>query len=220
MPDRRLHLLVEGQTERIVVRDVVQPYLESNGWLVSSSIIATKRPAAGPASRGGVTSWAKLEREIRRLLRDSGLDVLTTMIDYYAFPQDAPGMATRPAGSPVQRVGHVEKALSRAIDDGRFVPHLTLHEVESWVFAAADQLGEWLDSPELAARLKSDAAAAGGPEWVNDGPATAPSKRLLGYQSDYLKTEDGPAAILELGVARLRPQCPHLDGWLADLESR
>jgi hypothetical protein len=220
MPDRRLHLLVEGQTERIVVRDVLQPYLESTGWLVGSSIVATKRPATGPARRGGVSSWGKLEREIRRLLRDSGLDVLTTIVDYYAFPQDGPGMDTRPVSGAVQRVTHVEKALAKVIGDPRFVPHLTLHEVESWVFAAADQLGEWLGSRELAERLTFDSAAAGGPELVNDAPATAPSKRLLGYRSDYVKTEDGPAAIMELGVAGLRSRCPHLDGWLSELYRR
>ncbi|HEY3748030.1 MAG TPA: hypothetical protein VGL80_02430 [Pseudonocardiaceae bacterium] len=54
MPDRRLHLLVEGQTELIVARDVLQPYLEDMGWLVKASIIATRRPATGPANRGGV----------------------------------------------------------------------------------------------------------------------------------------------------------------------
>ncbi|HEY3748029.1 MAG TPA: DUF4276 family protein, partial [Pseudonocardiaceae bacterium] len=100
--------------------------------------------------------------------------------------------------------------MSTAIGDRRFVPHLTLHELEAWVFAAADQLGEWLGNPELAAQLKSDSAAAGGPESVNGDPETAPSKRLCRYQRGYLKLEDGPAAIIELGVPKLRAKCPHL----------
>lgn len=219
MSDRRLHLLVEGQTEEIVVGDVIQPYLDSTGWLVTTSILATKRPAGGPKHRGGVTSWAKLEREIRLLLRDTSLDVLTTLIDYYAFPSDAPGMATRPAGDAGERVEHVERAMAAAIGDQRFVPHLTLHEMESWVFAAADQLGEWHGSPELAARLRDDCLRAGGPELVNDGPKTAPSKRLLSYHPGYMKTLDGPLAIAELGLAELRACCPHLDQWLTDLGS-
>ena len=50
-----------------------------------------------------------------------------------------------------------------------------------------------------------------------DGPATAPSKRLLAYYPGYVKTQDGPAAIELLGVDGLRSGCPHLDRWLAGL---
>lgn len=219
MADRRLHLLVEGQTEEVVVRDVFEPYLDSMGWLVSSSILTTKRPAGGPNHHGGVTSWAKLKHEIRLLLRDTSLDVLTTLIDYYAFPSDAPGMATRPPGDSVGRAEHVECAMAAAIGDPRFLPHLTLHEMESWVFAAADQLGELYGTPELAQLLKTDSVAAGGPELVNDGVTTAPSKRLMRYRPGYMKTVDGPLAIAELGLAELRACCPHLDQWLTDLGS-
>jgi hypothetical protein len=67
MADRRLHLLVEGQTEETIVRDVLEPYLAAEGCLVTSSILTTRRPAGGPAHHGGVTSWPKLEREIRML---------------------------------------------------------------------------------------------------------------------------------------------------------
>lgn len=168
-----------------------------------------------------MTSWPKLEREIRRLLRDSGLDVLTTIVDYYGLPDDVPGMATRPNGNDAHaRVGQVEAALARAIGDPRFVPHLTMHEVESWVFAAAEQLADLYQEPALLDRLLADVDAVGGPELVNDGPTTAPSKRLLKYRPDYLKTTDGPLAVSELGLDSLRRGCPHLDAWLRDLELR
>lgn len=220
MAEHRLHVLVEGQTEEVIVREVLEPHWSAAGWLVTPSILKTKVPASGRAHRGGVTSWAKLEREIRHLLRDSSLTVLSTVIDYYGFPDDAPGMADRPSGGPLARVGHVESAVAAAIDDPRFVPHLTLHEAESWVFAAAEQLGDWYGDPKLAARVRSDADQAGGPELVNESPATAPAKRLLAYRPDYTKTLDGPAAIAELGLRALRRQCPHLDGWLDRLATR
>jgi hypothetical protein len=54
MPERnRLHLLLEGQTEETIVREVIEPYLASIGWLVDYSIIKTKRLAGGGAHRGG-----------------------------------------------------------------------------------------------------------------------------------------------------------------------
>lgn len=218
MADRRLHLLVEGQTEELIVSTVIQPHLESAGWLVSRSILATKRPAGGPAHRGGVTSWAKLAREITRLLSDTSLDLLTTVIDYYGLPDDVPGMATRPAGDPMSRVCHVEGEMSAVIGNRRFLPHLTLHESETWVFAAAPQLGDLYGDSELVRLMQADIAEAGGPELINDGRATAPSKRLEQYRPGYAKTIDGPLAIGELGLAELRRQCRHLDRWLSGLD--
>jgi hypothetical protein len=215
---RRIHLLVEGQTEEIVVNNVLGPYLTPRGWAVTTSLVTTKRPASGPAHKGGVTKWAKLELDIRLLLQDSSLDVLTTLFDYYAFPPDSPGMDTRPIGTPYERVGHVEEEVHTAIANQRFLPHLVLHELETWVFAAADQLGSFRAEPDLAKQLKSDVAEAGGPELVNEDPSTAPSKRLAAYCRGYTKTFDGPLAIAELGINRLRAQCPHFDQWLNKLD--
>jgi len=137
---RRLHLLVEGQTEETVAREVLAPYLGERGFWITSSILVTRRPAGSAWNRGGVTSWSRLAGDVRRLLRDSSLDILTTMIDYYGFPVDAPGMADRPDGCAPERVRHVESAIATTVGDPRFVPHLVLHELEAWVFAAADQL--------------------------------------------------------------------------------
>lgn len=215
----RLHFLVEGQSEEIVVNNVLGPYLAERGWTVSQSIVTTRRPAGGPNHRGGVSSWTKVEREIKLLLRDSSIRVLTTLFDFYAFPPDAPGMADIPSGLPPHdRVAHVERSLVAATADHRFVPHLILHELETWVFAAAEQVGCLL--PGLTERLVKDVHVAGGPELVNDGPDTAPSKRIVNYCPQYSKTNDGPLAIADLGVAQLRNQCPHLDAWLDLLDSR
>lgn len=218
MPDRRLHLLVEGHTENAVVRNIVGPHLESAGWIVSWSIVKTGQPRGGPVARGGVTSWTKLANEIKFMLHGRGFALLTTMIDYYAFPLDAPGMSTRPAGDARAAVEHVEHAIADAVGDRRFVPHLTLHELEAWVFAAADQLGELYGDHEIAKRMRADVADAGGSELINGGRATAPSKRLLRYWPDYAKIDDGPLAIAELGLPALRERCPHLDAWLVRLE--
>jgi hypothetical protein len=215
----RLHLLLEGQTEETIAREIISPHLESIGWLVSFSVIKTKRPAAGPAHRGGVSRWSRVERDVRLLLGDSSIAVVTTLLDYYAFPGDAPGMADRPAGNAITKVAHVERAMAAALRDGRFLPNLVLHETEAWVFAAHDQLGSLYGDPALARKLQQDIDAAGGPELVNDGPSTAPSKRLLRYRPDYVKTLDGPIAIADLGLPGLRRHCPHLDQWLTKLEA-
>jgi hypothetical protein len=155
-----VHLLLEGQTEERVAVGLFQPFLESLGWSVTQSTLITGRPRLGSAYRGGVSTWTKLRRELTALLRDCSIDVLTTIIDYYGLPRDAPGMADRPAGPAEARVQHVEAAMARAIGDDRFVPHLSLHELEAWVYAAAAPLGELLGAPRLAETLQREAQAA------------------------------------------------------------
>jgi len=214
---RRLHVLVEGQTEENVLRDLLQPHFETLGWSVTHSLVKTKRTAVGPDHGGGITGWRQVERDVRLLLGNTNLDVLTTLFDYYAFPADSPGMSTRPSGDPYGRVAYVEKELAAHFKDLRFRPHLILHELEAWVFAAADQLGEFLGE-ELGDKLRHDVAASGGAELVNDTPETAPSKRLLRYCPGYSKPLDGPLALIECGLPELRLRCPRLDGWLSSFE--
>lgn len=214
---RRLHLLVEGQTEETVVNRVLGPHLASAGWAVTTSLVKTKRPAGGPSHKGGITTWKQVETDVRLLLGDTSLTVLTTLFDYYGLPADFPGMQDRPVGDAYERVAHVEAEFAAKINDRRFRPHLAVHELEAWVFAAAEELG-MLHGPEIAEQLRADERLAGGPELVNDDPATAPSKRILRYCPGYAKTSDGPMAIEELGLSRLRERCPHLDAWLSSLE--
>ncbi len=176
--------------------------------------------ASGPAKRGGVTSWNRLENEIRRVLQDPTIDVVTTMIDYYGLPQDAPGMSTRPDASAHEGVTYVETEIERKIGDPRFVPHVVLHEIESWVLAAAPQLGDLVGDSRVARRLARIVDDHGGPELVDNGVTTAPSKRIRDIYPAFDKTLDGPLAVIDLGLAELRRRCPHADAWLYRLEER
>jgi hypothetical protein len=146
--------------------------------------------------------------------------VLTTLFDYYGFPSDAPGMATRPMGTATDKVEHVEEALRATVGDHRFMPHLVQHELETWVFAAGEQLAGLRDDPAVAEQIKRDCVEAGGPELVNDDPKNAPSKRLARYCPGYVKTLEGPLAISDLGIDGLKAQCPHFAAWLDKLSSR
>jgi Domain of unknown function (DUF4276) len=217
---RHLHILCEGQTEEIVVRDVIEPHFAALGVRVTKSTLITKRPAGGPAFKGGLSKWAKLEPELRRLLGDSSTDVLTTMFDYYAFPADAPGVADRPSGSPYERVRHVESALAKKVDDRRFLPNLVLHEIEAWVLADCGRLGDLMGDSGPAEQLGRTVQLASGPELVNDGTDTAPSKRIMRAYPQYIKTIDGPLVVMDTGLDMIRQRCPHTDDWLRQIEAR
>lgn len=109
--------------------------------------------------------------------------------------------------------------MADAVNHPSFVPHLTLHETETWVLAAVEHVGTLFNDSAGAAHLRVMAQAAGGPELVNDGARTAPSKRLLARWPKYQKTLDGPLAVEKLGLVGLRQQCPHADSWLSHIES-
>ncbi|MGH3978995.1 MAG: DUF4276 family protein [Pseudonocardiaceae bacterium] len=135
----RIHVLVEGQTEKIVFDELIAAELQAAGHYPSSSIVATKKPAAGGKFRGGVTSWHQLRSEILKLA--PAFDLVSTMIDYYGFPADAPGMSDRPSGPASLRASHVEQRIAESVDCTHFRPFLVMHEIEAWVLAAAAHLG-------------------------------------------------------------------------------
>ena len=129
-------------------------------------------------------------------------------------------MADRPHGSPYDRVRHVESALVQAIDDKRFLPNLVLHEIEAWVLADCGRLGQVLGDSGPAAELERIVQRESGPELVNDGTDTAPSKRIMSAYPRYTKTVDGPLVIADAGLDSIRCSCPHLDAWLREIEAR
>jgi hypothetical protein len=63
---RRLHILVEGQTEETLVRDVLAPHLGSRGIHATSVLLKTKRLKTGGSFKGGVTSTRQVVEDIRR----------------------------------------------------------------------------------------------------------------------------------------------------------
>ncbi|HEY4722728.1 MAG TPA: DUF4276 family protein, partial [Anaerolineae bacterium] len=59
------------------------------------------------------------------------------------------------------------------------------------------------------------------PELINDGEATAPSKRIIARIPDYegSKRSAGPLIAGKIGLPTIRQKCPHFNAWLAKLES-
>jgi hypothetical protein len=117
-------------------------------------------------------------------------------------------------------VQHVESALAKAIDDKRFLPNLVLHEIEAWVLADCTRLGRMMGDAGPAVELERIVQLASGPELVDDGADTAPSKRIMNAYPRYGKTIDGPLVIMDAGLDLIRRSCPHTASWLQEIESR
>lgn len=217
---KRALILVEGQTEERFVKDALAPAFWPRGLFFSPTILVTKRVKNGTNFKGGVTSFARFRNDARRLLNSSGGALVTTMLDYNGLPGDFPGMKNRPNGTPQQRVSHVEQAIWQHFGSPRnFIPFLALHEFEAWLFSSPDELprvmAEDRAQPELAAIRESVST----PEEIDERPEFAPSKRIEALFPGYRKTLHGTRAAAQIGLARIRAECPHFHEWLIKLEN-
>jgi Domain of unknown function (DUF4276) len=82
------------------------------------------------------------------------------------------------------------------------------------------RLGEVMGEPGPAAELQRIVNLESGPELVNDGVDTVPSKRIMRVYPQYTKTIDGPLVIVAVGLDTIQTTCPHADEWLRELETR
>jgi hypothetical protein len=149
------------------------------------------------------------------------------MVDYYGLPPDYPGLESDdcpPSSRLYDRIDCLESRLGEAIGDThRFVPHLQAHEFEALLFSDVKVIDRALrmHSP-VESRLddlQSIVDHFDNPEWIDDGAETAPSKRLKGLFPRYDKVLHGELIAHDIGLHRIREACPHLDSWVAQLES-
>ena len=104
----------------------------------------------------------------------------------------------------------------------RFIPYLQLHEFEALLFANVAKLDEAVSA--LLGRSRLDALhrildECGGPEEIDEGAETAPSKRLKQLYPTYDKRLFGELVAEQTGIDAIRAACPHFDAWLRRLEA-
>ena len=218
----RLLILVEGQTERGFVNDVLAPHLSSCGVFVRATMVKT--------SGSGIVRWeGALNRIIRLLKQDSG-QIISTMVDYYGMPRDWPGRDTTPPGgaTPSQIAEPIERAMLAAVgrdmggdfNPSRFVPYVMMHEFEAMLFSDCAAFGDGIGRCDLADAFQSIRDEFATPEAIDDSPQLAPSKRIedLICRPRYQKRLMGPLAAQRIGLAAIRKECPHFGDWLGRLE--
>ena len=139
------------------------------------------------------------------------------LIDYYQYPKGAPGRDAE-CRNHGEHQRAITKALRAAHPDPRFRPLVVLHEIESLVLAAVDAgQGDGVIPDHALADLRRAITRAGGPEKVNNGPSTSPSKRLARASRHYDKVMTGPGLIADAGLSAILERCPVFAAWWKDL---
>ena len=221
----RLYLFAEGQTEQTFADTVLRPYLADHGIYLHGAVLVANSHRKHRTHQGGVRKFQAIQKDITRFLKqDSKVDAFfTSMIDLYRLPEDFPGFkeAEKHRSEPYRRVGMLEELWARETGDRRFIPHIQLHEYEAYLFVNVSILSNYYDDRQRdIALLKASADAFDSPELIDDGPETAPSKRIIcrlqQYESD--KPTVGVQAAERIGLPEIRRKCPHFAQWLERLE--
>jgi hypothetical protein len=224
----RLHILAEGQTEEGFINEILAPELAAYDIVVDVHCITTGRHR-GKVFRGGLVNYEHLARDLTLWMKEDRIEDswFTTMFDFYALPNNFPGLGTLlPALGAPDRVASLEAGLHRDIVtrlaglpvSQRFIPYIQLHEFEALLFAGPETFLEaFPDSAQAVSRLGAIRIAFPNPEDINDKPATAPSKRILDLFPDYQKPVAGLLIAQRIGLAAIRATCPRFDAWIARL---
>lgn len=165
-------------------------------------------------TRGDIIRWMKED--------DNPDSYFSTMFDLFALPTDFPSFAKvqgRP--DPHAKVNELEKAFAADIAGQRFLPYLQLHEFEALLLSDPSKFAvEFLNHDTAIENLSKMCSEFDSPEVIDEGPETAPSKRIIQEIPEYAgrKASAGPRIARTIGLEMIRRKCLHFDQWLASLE--
>jgi Domain of unknown function (DUF4276) len=218
----RLYLFAEGQTEETFANKILMPHLANYDVYLEPLMVCHARRRGRP-HRGGVRNYEPMRNDILRFLaQEKAPNVsFTTMIDLYAIPARFPRLreAEGLRNDPFQRVEFLQQAFAEDINDPRFIPYIQLHEFEAILFSDPSGFQYFYSHHEAQiAELQAIADGHTSPELIDDGPQTAPSKRIIAQFPDHAKPLMGPDVAEWIGLDTIRAKCPHVHAWLSRLE--
>ena len=218
----RVNIICEGETEASFARNLLAP---SFGYK-NIAILPTRIGQSG--RKGGNVTFDRLYRNVRNLLLSDRGAYCTTFFDYYGLATSFPGKSEA-RNSPIVSDKHtvicanVQEMLSRHIDEApmqRFIPYVQMYEFEGLLFSDPAALARSIGKAELEHRFFQIRADGETPEHINDDSHTAPSKRIIGLVDGYALQKPLLArrAAEEIGLPKIRQECPLFDAWLSKLE--
>ena len=214
-------IVCEGRTEESFSRNVLGPALANHDVYVLPRLVATSS-----ISKGGALNRQRVLRFLRNTLRERTDTYVTTFFDLYGLPSDFPGRSEATQGDPVECAKaietrfHAEVIQEARCRPDRFFPHIQPYEFESLLFSDTSRFKEEEPSwRKFALQFAAARQSAESPEHINDGDSTHPSARLKSLMTPgYSKVQHGTAISMRIGLACMRFECRHFNGWVTRLE--
>lgn len=219
----RLNVITERQTEEQFVKKVLSKYL--NISVNARSVLTSTDQGKHRPNRGGLAKYHQVKSDIEKWLKqESRKDcIFTSMFDLYRLPNDFPGFQdVQSVMDPYQRIQRLEDEFYNDVADKRFIPYIQLHEFEALLFVnIRDLQSVYIEHFHQISRLERiKESFQGNPELIDDGPTTAPSKRILQEIPEYKKVIGGTLVAQRIGIQNMRNQCQHFNRWLAKIEEK
>ncbi len=211
----RLFVYCEGQTEESFVSMVLSQVL-INYNIIAIPIIAETKRTANKKYKGGIASYKKVRTEIVKLCKSDSSSFITTMLDYYALPDDTPGLPA--IGKNIyEKAKYIESQFAENIALPNFIPNIILHEFEGLLFSKPESFSFCSSEQDKLASIKKIRDSFETPEHINDGVNTAPSKRILKVFKSYNKITDSTNIAIDIGVDVIIKECHHFREWIAQI---
>ena len=203
----RLAIVVEGETEEEFVKAVLASHLRSRG---------VEPQPIKPRGRGGNITVALLAEKMSKL--QWNFDHVTSLVDFYGFRGRQQGETVEDLEMRVNT--DVTRLVGSDSDRSRTFTYVQRHEFEGLLFSEVAAFSALLDLPSQSVEsLRGIRASFETPEDIDDGPTTAPSKRIMQLVPGYRKRLYGPLLAEEMGLQAMRAECPRFDSWVSRLES-
>ena len=206
-----LAIVVEGPTETEFVDKVLAPHLRERGV------------CPFPNSLDGHVFVARLASRIAGWLRPPGSDFVTSLVDFYGFRDKQSGETV---GELQDRITvHIADEIRRSSPQGyepcRVIPYVQQHEFEALLFSDVNAVAAVLPriSQGSVAALRGVRCRYPTPEDINDDPDTAPSKQIERVIRGYNKRRHGYLVAEEIGLDKIRAECPRFNDWVTRLEA-
>jgi hypothetical protein len=217
----RVYVVVEGPTEESFVNNILAPFLWERRIFLTPIIVGV------PGQKGGRTNYARVKKDVLMLLNQDRTAYCSTMLDFCGLGNGFPSMPLPGNLRNLDKVIRIEQAVKADIvaqvanlrADVRFLPYIQLHEYEALLFSDPAAFARGIYQPNLAKPFQNIRSKFPTPEDINDGPNTAPSKRVIQLHPPYRKPLYGTLAALEIRLDTMRGECPHFREWVEWLEN-
>ncbi len=199
----RLGIVAEGETEEGFINKVLAEHLAERGVSATTVVL------------GGNVSVERLAGRMTILYYS--FDFVTSLVDFYRF-------RNRPTNEVEVLENRILETVSRRVgsqfDNRKIIPYVQLHEFEALLFSDVSAFGGIPILPTAAIEqltiIRSQVTT---PEDIDDGPDTAPSKRIASIMPRYNKVLHGNEVAQAIGLETIRRECPRFNSWLANLET-
>lgn len=219
---KRIHCIVEGQTEVQVFSSILRPYIFNK---TGAYILFTPIKHTG----GGIVNFSKILPELRNHLKDKD-KIVTTYLDYYGinsnhdfkyFKEAKIDNTNANIGIELLEKGMIDSLSENGINTRNFIPYIQLHEFEALLFSSHEGFEFQYDNIQIIKKLNEVSNRYPNPEHINDSPLTSPSKRIKTILKEagekYVKTNDGENIATIIGIDKILEMCPRFNNWVNSL---